>query len=228
MQQARAIAEHIRTVIGMRQALSDRASIEFATSFYDALGEGKSFEFAYELGCNAIRMFCDSDHDIPVLVTCGREESKEGATSPPALSNETSQQQQEEIPVLVDGASMSITEPCGGPLAPIPPGAYSSLHGRAREAVIRMNVIGERLGLQSVASHAAVLMQSLQQDLYRVVITGRSRAGKSTLLNALIRRRICPSNSVLTTAVPIFISPSDTKRQRCSVKYDHRESWMVP
>ncbi len=54
--QAESIFEYIDCVIGMRQAIRNGAAIEFAVSFYNALGAGKSFEFAYHLACNAIQL----------------------------------------------------------------------------------------------------------------------------------------------------------------------------
>ena len=54
--QAAAIAQHIPYVIGMSQAIEERAAIEFAVGFYDALGAGRDFEFAYEFGCSAARL----------------------------------------------------------------------------------------------------------------------------------------------------------------------------
>ncbi|MEH2095404.1 CHAT domain-containing protein [Nostoc sp.] len=53
--QADAIVQHINYVIGMNQEIRDDAAIAFAVGFYDALGAGKSVEFAYELGCVAIQ-----------------------------------------------------------------------------------------------------------------------------------------------------------------------------
>ncbi len=38
--QARAIAQHIPYVVGMNKAIGDRAAIDFAVGFYDALGAG--------------------------------------------------------------------------------------------------------------------------------------------------------------------------------------------
>ncbi|MGL4497950.1 MAG: CHAT domain-containing protein [Planktothrix sp.] len=54
--QAQEIAKHINVVIGMSQAIDDKAAIEFSVAFYDALGANKSYYFAYQLGCNAIKM----------------------------------------------------------------------------------------------------------------------------------------------------------------------------
>jgi hypothetical protein len=65
--QADAINKHIDFVIGMRKEINDRASIEFAVGFYDALGAGKSVQEAFEFGRNAVRLFNLPKHILPVL-----------------------------------------------------------------------------------------------------------------------------------------------------------------
>ncbi|NMG22956.1 CHAT domain-containing protein, partial [Brasilonema bromeliae] len=65
--QADAISQHIKYVIGMRQAIGDKAAIEFAVGFYDALGAGRSIEFAYNSGCVAIRLAGISEELTPTL-----------------------------------------------------------------------------------------------------------------------------------------------------------------
>ncbi|MBW4607247.1 MAG: CHAT domain-containing protein [Hassallia sp. WJT32-NPBG1] len=72
--QAKAIVKHIPYVIGMNKAIGDKAAIEFAVGFYDALGAGESVEFAYQLGCNAIRLAGIAEHLTPKLF-------KKGSTS---------------------------------------------------------------------------------------------------------------------------------------------------
>ncbi|MEO1387650.1 MAG: AAA-like domain-containing protein [Cyanobacteria bacterium J06634_6] len=52
--QAAAIHQHIDCVIGMNQAIGDRAAIEFAVGFYDGLGAGRSYGDAFEFGVSAI------------------------------------------------------------------------------------------------------------------------------------------------------------------------------
>ena len=54
--QANAIGEHINYVIGMNEAIQDRAAIYFTRGFYQALGNGESIEQSYELGRNAIEL----------------------------------------------------------------------------------------------------------------------------------------------------------------------------
>jgi TIR domain/CHAT domain len=66
--QAEAIAQHIPYVIGMNQAITDSAAIEFAVGFYDALGAGREVEFAFNMGCAAIQMAGSSDYQMPMLL----------------------------------------------------------------------------------------------------------------------------------------------------------------
>jgi len=66
--QSHAISEHIKYVIGMSKAIGDKAAIEFSVGFYTALGAGRSYEFAYNLGCNAIHLSGFAGQSIPVLV----------------------------------------------------------------------------------------------------------------------------------------------------------------
>lgn len=69
--QAQAIAEHIDFVIGMNQPIGDKAAIEFAVAFYDAIGAGKDIPFAFNLACNAIQWANIPEHLTPVLLTTG-------------------------------------------------------------------------------------------------------------------------------------------------------------
>lgn len=65
--QAKIIAEYIPYVIGMKRSITDKAALDFALGFYDALGSGRSIEFAYHLGCSAIQMAGLSEHLTPIL-----------------------------------------------------------------------------------------------------------------------------------------------------------------
>lgn len=90
--QARAIADHVDYVIGMDSAIPDDAAIAFSVAFYDGVAAGKSMEFAFTIGRNAVALeglgdansivllkkppdaVCDWGHapDVPALF--GREE----------------------------------------------------------------------------------------------------------------------------------------------------------
>ncbi len=73
--QAKAIAKHIEYVIGMNQAIGDRAAIAFAVGFYQALGAGRTVEDAYKLGCVQIRLQGIPEHLTPVLIKRGAIQS---------------------------------------------------------------------------------------------------------------------------------------------------------
>lgn len=65
--QAKAIAKHIPFVIGMNQAIGDKAAIAFAAGFYKALGAGYSFEKAYKFACVEIQMEGIPEHLTPTI-----------------------------------------------------------------------------------------------------------------------------------------------------------------
>lgn len=66
--QATAIADHIDYVIGMNQAIGDKAAIAFATGLYQALGADRTIEEAYKLGCVQIELQGIREHLTPVLI----------------------------------------------------------------------------------------------------------------------------------------------------------------
>ena len=61
--QAESLVKHIDYVIGMRQTISDFLAIEFAVSFYDALGAGQTYEFAYKFACNGVQLNASTSED---------------------------------------------------------------------------------------------------------------------------------------------------------------------
>jgi hypothetical protein len=54
---AQAIAENIDCVVGMSQAIRDETAVNFATSFYQALGYGRTIQEAFDLGSIAIETY---------------------------------------------------------------------------------------------------------------------------------------------------------------------------
>ena len=66
--QAKAIARHIDSVIGMNKEIGDQAAIAFSVGFYQALGGGRSVEDAYKLGCVQIRLQGIPEHLTPELI----------------------------------------------------------------------------------------------------------------------------------------------------------------
>ncbi|MCP4695925.1 MAG: CHASE2 domain-containing protein [Gammaproteobacteria bacterium] len=99
--QARAIARHIPWVIGMSAAISDTAALEFAVAFYDALGAGKPFEFAYKYACQSIRMAGIPEHLTPVLEhrVTDKKEPEQPVPIAPKLKHNISDKEKPEQPV---------------------------------------------------------------------------------------------------------------------------------
>lgn len=66
--QADLIAEHVETVIGMRDQIPDAAATSFSLGFYQALGAGQSYANAFEFGCIQMQMYSHDPEDIPILI----------------------------------------------------------------------------------------------------------------------------------------------------------------
>lgn len=75
--QVEAIGQYIDYVVGMEQEITDKDAIDFAVSFYDALGSGESYESAYELGCIAMQLAGAPENLLPLL----HEKSKSSLSS---------------------------------------------------------------------------------------------------------------------------------------------------
>jgi hypothetical protein len=99
--QAKAIAQHIPYVIGMNEAIGDKAAIAFAVGFYDALGAGRPIEFAYKLGCSAIRMEGIAEHLTPVLLKQSTTGDATVQPKPDAMPSSSSSTQPANTPIEV-------------------------------------------------------------------------------------------------------------------------------
>ncbi len=67
--QAEAVAAVVPCVIGMKDAIGDRAARVFAAAFYSALGFGRSVEVAFRQGVAALRLEGIAQSDLPDLIT---------------------------------------------------------------------------------------------------------------------------------------------------------------
>jgi hypothetical protein len=66
--QAHAIAKYVPFVVGMRQAISDKAAIAYSVGLYQALGAGREVVEAHSLGCSQVRLRGIVEHDVPTLI----------------------------------------------------------------------------------------------------------------------------------------------------------------
>jgi hypothetical protein len=69
--QAEAVAAVVPCVIGMKDAIGDKAARVFAAAFYGALGFGRSVEVAFKQGGAALQLEGITQSDLPDLITRG-------------------------------------------------------------------------------------------------------------------------------------------------------------
>ncbi len=71
-EQAEIISNHNMFVVGMNDSIGDDAAISFSTGFYQAIGAGKDYEFAFDMGMVLIAQHID-DIDTPTLWKNGQQ-----------------------------------------------------------------------------------------------------------------------------------------------------------
>lgn len=110
------------------------------------------------------------------------------------------------------------------PAKPVESGKYFELKNKTEELLDGFTAIADGFNFPSINQSLNLLRADLDQALYRVAITGMSRVGKSSLINALLRKEVSPVEFFQTTGVPIQVIPDkeeyievlfkDRKKQR--------------
>lgn len=97
-------------------------------------------------------------------------------------------------------------------------GTYFELKDKCKANLNLYSEICKPFKFESSKNSIVALNNQLEQAIYRIAITGPSRVGKSTLINALLNRKdISPTGMEQTTAVPIQILPG--KQDLIEIKF---------
>jgi GTPase Era involved in 16S rRNA processing/gas vesicle protein len=93
--------------------------------------------------------------------------------------------------------------------SPLNPGDYFKLRDRTLSLYTNISPYIPAVEFPSLKRNLDDLKKKIEQATYTVAITGPSRAGKSTLLNALVRHEISPVNVLPTTGLPLAVVGGD-------------------
>lgn len=131
--QAEAIHQHIDYVIGMNRAIGDRAAIEFAIGFYDALGAGRTYEDCFELGCASIDLEGISESETPILKARKRRSPTEPKTNFGEVVSKESKAEESNLQPRYGGISQSMS---GGTMY----GGMQAVQGNKNLQTLNINV----------------------------------------------------------------------------------------
>lgn len=81
-EQATAIHQHIDCVVGMNQAIGDKAAINFSVGFYTALAALRNYEDCFQMGCTSIDLQGIPEFLTPAIKIRRRRYQTEQATNP--------------------------------------------------------------------------------------------------------------------------------------------------
>ncbi|HEV8513184.1 MAG TPA: DUF4365 domain-containing protein [Cyclobacteriaceae bacterium] len=89
------------------------------------------------------------------------------------------------------------------------PGTYFNLKKCVKERIESFDSLSAQFGFESTGNIVKNLTSNLEKAIYRVAVVGPSKVGKSSLINALLRRDISPVGVWQTTGVAIQVIPGD-------------------
>src|SRR5690348_862009 len=124
-------------------------------------------------------------------------------------------------------ASTDEVHNCGGPVEPTvlsgAEGVRASLRNSGSdldERQVWLGVLDELLSLgegllaETPSRHLAAARTRVAEDRFNLVVLGEFKRGKSTLINALLRRNVLPTGVVPLTSVVTSIAAGDGDRLR--------------
>ncbi|MEA5595084.1 CHAT domain-containing protein [Rivularia sp. UHCC 0363] len=86
-EQAAAIHQHIDCVVGMNQAIGDRAAIKFSVGFYTALFSERNYQDCFDMGCTAIDLQGIPEYATPQIKIRRRSYQKQQSINPTKSEN---------------------------------------------------------------------------------------------------------------------------------------------
>lgn len=102
------------------------------------------------------------------------------------------------------------------------PGRYIELHTQLSALATELRSRAHEVGFQSVTRRLVDLEASVRSSTYVIALTGPARAGKSTLLNALVGREISPVGRLPTTAVSLLVMAGSRDEAEVLLEGDER------
>lgn len=165
--QAAAISRHIPYVVGMSGNFPDLGAVPFVVGFYDALGAGETFEFAYDLGCVALRLTGVTEKTLQPVLLRGPASPDNGA------SRDTQNIQRDSAPVVASSARIELPKP------------------QPRAIMRTIDDVEAPGGAVRLDSRFYVTREHVDSDLYRelagtkggaVTVRGSRQVGKTSLL----------------------------------------------
>jgi energy-coupling factor transporter ATP-binding protein EcfA2 len=215
--QADAIAQQIDYVIGMNQAIGDRAAIKFAVGFYDALGYGRSFQEAYEFGLSAIDL-----QGIPETSTPVFKAKPQSSCFPKEEEIQSAGKRERAQQELLNYVASQVE----GRL-------NYSLHNRVsiflelekEEDPSQVNPPWEIYVKIGTKKSSMLSSETKITDIYdrkdiqgRLLILGAPGSGKTTMLLQLAQVLICRSQEDINQPIPVLLDLSSWKDDKQSIK----------
>lgn len=108
------------------------------------------------------------------------------------------------------------------PIIPIlPPGIYFQFDTEIKKRLDTIASLSEEFDDNFLLDNLSKLKKDLIRSIYSIAIVGKSRVGKSTLINAFLEKDISPIGELPTTGIPISMVPG--QKEECEVYFSNEK-----
>jgi GTPase Era involved in 16S rRNA processing len=106
------------------------------------------------------------------------------------------------------------------------PGKYFELKDRSLYLLEKYKEITMPFNFSSTIEGIKNLEIDTDQSIYRIALTGLSRVGKSSLINAILEKKVSPTGFFQTTGVPIQVIPGS--EEKISIYFHDKPTITIP
>jgi hypothetical protein len=217
-EQAQALRETIDCVIGMKESIGDHAATAFASSFYRAIGFGRSIQQAFDQGITSLLLEGISQEEIPELLVKDGVDARKVVLIAPATLEQTLQAIPPVAP-LSASSQQQVQEP-----SPISPAEESSRQ-KALTVFFSYASEDERL-VKELEKQLAILKRQKRIIRWLSRDIGAGEETEEEIVNHLNQARV-----ILLLLSPDFLSSErlwDREVELALQKHEAKEARVIP
>lgn len=109
--------------------------------------------------------------------------------------------------------------------ASIPSEIYFEVNDEIEKSIQELSDLAKNASDSFLIDSLSGIKSSLSSPIYSIGIAGESRTGKSTLINAILKRQVTPTGLTKTTGVPISVSFA--LKEECIIVFENKKDEVV-
>lgn len=130
-----------------------------------------------------------------------------------------------EIPTVKDDIEKYVCKWKRPLQASIPSEIYFEVNDEIEKSIQELSHFARDASDSFLIDSLSTIKSSFNKPIYSIGIAGESRTGKSTLINAILKREVTPTGLTKTTGVPISVSFA--LKEECVIEFENKDDKIV-